>query len=84
MIAAMTFALFLAVTILFVVALAAADRRGRRAAGLPTLDAHPGHITDLGPDADRIRAEVLAVAAHEQSMDDRRTGFPGPGWIGVR
>lgn len=78
----MTFALFLILTALLVVALAAADRRSRRAAGLPTLDTYPGHITDLGPDTDRIREEVRVIAAHEEPAVDRH-GFPGPGWIGV-
>ena len=79
----MTFALFLILTALLVVALAAADRRSRRAAGLPTLDTYPGHITDLGPDTDRIREEVRGIAAHEGPAVERH-GFPGPGWIGVR
>jgi hypothetical protein len=80
----MTFLAFLAVTVAIVVVLALADRRSRRAHGLPTLDHHPGHITDLGPDTDRIRAEVRGIAAHERPVVDTRHGFPGPGWIGVR
>ncbi|MBE7161632.1 MAG: hypothetical protein INR72_10325 [Williamsia herbipolensis] len=79
----MTFLAFLIVTVLFVVVLALTDRRSRRAQGLPTLDSYPGHITDLGPDTDRIREEVRGIAAHEQPAAGRH-GFPGPGWIGVR
>lgn len=79
----MTFIAFVVLTTLFVVVLAVADRRSRRAAGLPTLDTYPGHITDLGPDTDRIREEVRGIAAHEQPAVER-DGFPGPGWIGVR
>lgn len=80
----MNFIALLVLTTLFVVVIALADRCSRRAAGLPTIDTYPGHITDLGPDTDRIREEVRAMAAHEQSADDTRHGFPGPGWIGVR
>lgn len=79
----MTFIAFVVLTVLFVAGLALADRRSRRAAGLPTLDTYPGHITDLGPDTDRIREEVGGIAAHEQPAVESH-GFPGPGWIGVR
>ncbi|GAA2057632.1 hypothetical protein [Williamsia deligens] len=78
----MTIALILIPLLILTVALM--DRRSRRAQGLPTLDSHPGYITDLGPDADRIRAEVLSIQAHERPSTEPATGFPGPGWIGVR
>lgn len=48
------------------------------------FDAVSGGFGDLSPDADRVRAEILAVAAHEQPAVDDRRGFPGPGWIGIR
>ncbi|KQR99815.1 hypothetical protein ASG12_03330 [Williamsia sp. Leaf354] len=86
----MTFTLILILGPALVLALALADRRSRREAGLPTLDYYAGVLTDLGPDADGIRDEVTIRAArdrlgaHELSGTDTDTGFPGPRWLGVR
>ncbi|MGZ8178178.1 hypothetical protein ACXVUM_09625 [Williamsia sp. SKLECPSW1] len=48
------------------------------------FDSTSGGVSDLSPDADRVRAEIRAMAAHEQPVTDTRHGFPGPGWIGMR
>ncbi|MGJ0118994.1 hypothetical protein ACQ7HM_07300 [Williamsia sp. MIQD14] len=86
----MTLTLILILTPALVLTLSVVDRRRHREAGLPTLDSYAGVLTDLGPDADGIRDEVIIraardrLAAHERSGTDADTGFPGPRWLGVR